>query len=269
MKVAWIFGLLVLVVTPLTVLGQTDSLSQETDEEVVYDSIDYDTAAYESYSESEETAVTMYQPSQLKSTERYKQEELTVHPLDKEKWKKVVGDKNYDEKPPVTPKATRSPNIPPMTWKILSILLVVVLLGFVIYFLLRNIKFGTQVVRNVAATSISGPVEDLATIDLAQLLQQALEDRDYRRAIRIHFLQLLKDLDIVRLIRWTKDKTNRDYLNELAPHQDIYPLVRSLTLTYEFVWYGERSVTADSYQKIAISFHEAAGKVQSSQTAAA
>ena len=57
--------------------------------------------------------------------------------------------------------------------------------------------------------------EHIETIDVNNLLRTALENSDYRLAIRYQFLLTLQKLSKNDVIQWHFDKTNSDYLNEI------------------------------------------------------
>lgn len=267
--------LLGLVILPMVTLAQVDTTTVETIENIYSEdslSADSYSEVYEGEQEEATPNTTTYSPSQLESMRRYKEEELTPREIDRAKWKQIVGANTYEEKP-ITPPTTpnfKLPSVSPMTLKVIGILTIVALLGVIIYFLLKNVKFGTRIAtENVISTSIVGHVEDLAAIDLQALLEQAINDEDYRRAVRIHFLQLLKQLDQAQLIVWTKDKTNKEYLNELLSEDVIYQPVRRLTLAYELIWYGDREISSEKYKEIAGAFHDATAKILLTPNAAA
>jgi hypothetical protein len=60
----------------------------------------------------------------------------------------------------------------------------------------------------------------------------------YRLATRYLYLQSIQKLNAAGAISFTADKTNSEYLNELTG-KPYKPAFTSLTLNYEYVWYGE------------------------------
>ncbi|AWO01337.1 hypothetical protein DLD77_06355 [Chitinophaga alhagiae] len=68
--------------------------------------------------------------------------------------------------------------------------------------------------------------------------QAAIAAGNYREAVRMRYLQTLQALQNRELIAPGKDKTNMDYLRELAPTAWHKPFA-ALTLHYEYVWYGK------------------------------
>ena len=89
--------------------------------------------------------------------------------------------------------------------------------------------------------------EDTPYPEIERLLQRALADKDFRLALRIYFLWTLRLLADRKLIRWKKDKTNREYLDDLRPWGE-YSRFRELTLAFERTWYGERELAEPEFQ---------------------
>lgn len=77
-------------------------------------------------------------------------------------------------------------------------------------------------------------------------LSASIEAGDYRNAIRLLYLFVLRSFHEQGLLKWKKDKTNADYLRELRSHRH-YPTFKKLTRIYEHVWFGESEITAGIY----------------------
>lgn len=100
-----------------------------------------------------------------------------------------------------------------------------------------------------AALSYDAETEDLHALDLDTLLTQAENARNYRLAVRLGYLRVLRQLSDKGLIRWQPDKTNHDYLYEL-PTGPLPEAFRELTRQFEYVWYGEQDdLTAEDYER--------------------
>ncbi|MBX7051349.1 MAG: DUF4129 domain-containing protein [Flavobacteriales bacterium] len=93
------------------------------------------------------------------------------------------------------------------------------------------------------------PEED--TLD--RLLRIAIEKGDHKTAVRILYLKLIRQLSESKFIQWQKDKTNRDYLNEMRT-KSTYRSFRDLTLIYEVIWYGDQEIGGHDYQKVSDMF---------------
>ncbi|HEX8516720.1 MAG TPA: DUF4129 domain-containing protein [Bacteroidia bacterium] len=96
--------------------------------------------------------------------------------------------------------------------------------------------------------------ENIHSINFDMLISESIAKKDYRKAIRIHFLKVLKDLSDRRLIDWKIDKTNHDYSTEL----NTTPLSESfneLALLYDRVWYGDMHIDEERYNLLMPKFN--------------
>jgi len=137
----------------------------------------------------------------------------------------------------------------------LGVLLIIVLIGVVIailYFVLGNENILTPKSRKIKELNLQAVEkieEDLENHDVAYYLKQAVEKKQFRIAIRLHYLLIIKQLSENKFINWKKDKTNRDYIHETS----TFPFskkFRSSTSIFEKVWYGERHVEEVDFNMI-------------------
>ncbi|MBS1527745.1 MAG: DUF4129 domain-containing protein [Bacteroidetes bacterium] len=97
--------------------------------------------------------------------------------------------------------------------------------------------------------------EDINAIRFDEEIEHALAKHNYRLAVRLLYLKCLKQLSDAGLIEWQIDKTNSDYVNELA-NADQRSAFRFLTRQFEYVWYGEFLIDRPVYNDISGSFHD-------------
>ena len=119
----------------------------------------------------------------------------------------------------------------------------------------KPFKSVTQGTADLDAVPLAEEAEADAPISqLEKFLAEAKGNKDWKLATRLYFLMVLGQLSERHLIRWQRDKTNRQYSLELtntAPSQA--PVFKKLSSFYEQVWYGERVVneadfnTAEKY----------------------
>lgn len=190
--------------------------------------------------------------------------------FEQESWKKITDNKNYDEKKPEEEekkedekekekaneksKENSDFSIPPMLvpiFKVIAYLGVIALVVFILFKLLRE-PMGKPTVKLTKPSddAVSEEVENIEELDTQSLLKKALAEGNFKLAIRLYYLDLLKKLNETGVIHWKKDKTNRDYLSEIFQRDYFYNDIRSLTLAYEVVWYGEHAMTRESLQAI-------------------
>ena len=89
--------------------------------------------------------------------------------------------------------------------------------------------------------------EDIHEINLDALLQQAIENKDFRLAIRYYYLSILKGLTNKEIIDYHKDKTNSEYLFEIE-NKELRTNFSYLSYVYTYVWYGEFPVDENSFK---------------------
>jgi hypothetical protein len=93
--------------------------------------------------------------------------------------------------------------------------------------------------------------ENIHELNFAEALAQAEAAGNLRLAVRLGYLQLLKQLTDRDFIAWQPDKTNQTYLHELAASRPTArPAFAELTRQFEYAWYGELPVPAALYQQV-------------------
>ncbi|HUQ66028.1 MAG TPA: hypothetical protein VM101_07725 [Flavitalea sp.] len=90
--------------------------------------------------------------------------------------------------------------------------------------------------------------------NLDEKINEAIENKSYRHAIRYMYLKTLKVLSDNHLIILNAKFTNRDYLLQLQKHNNV-KLFSKLTHIYEYVWYGELNPTETQFEAIRKNFN--------------
>ena len=135
-----------------------------------------------------------------------------------------------------------------------------VLGGIFIFFILYKLFF-TQgfFQRAYAKTTVAEIADDpeglSAAMDFSKLIAQALSVKDYRLATRYYYLQVLQKLSSKGLIEFAPDKTNHEYVTELAgkPYKKDFA---ALTRHYEYAWYGEFEISEQVFGAIQQKFKQ-------------
>jgi hypothetical protein len=86
--------------------------------------------------------------------------------------------------------------------------------------------------------------EDINTINFDELIARAIDNKQYKLAIRYLFLKSLKLLSEKGLIELRNNKTNYQYINEIK-HNQIAEAFRVTTNMFEWIWYGDFPVDED------------------------
>lgn len=188
------------------------------------------------------------------ATNSYLQEEFTVQPIDQVDWEEATSGLDYGEGKFVPPPKTDTANLEFLAtlFKIIGILAVAVAIVFLLRYFLgiqgmqkaTNKKFDPN-----AKIDTQTIAEHIHEFDLPTLIQQAIAQKDFTVATRLYYLLTIKILSNKDLIQWKKDKTNRNYLNELKA-LDIKNQFSQLTNIFERVWYGEVAVNEAIFTEI-------------------
>jgi hypothetical protein len=97
--------------------------------------------------------------------------------------------------------------------------------------------------------------EDIFAINYQREIDKAASQGNYRLAVRLMYLRLLKDLADRNIIQYKQDKTNFDYLLQLHPTKYYNHFFR-LTRHYEYSWYGHFDVEENKYSIIKNDFNQ-------------
>lgn len=95
--------------------------------------------------------------------------------------------------------------------------------------------------------------ENIHDLDFNGLIDEAIQNHNYRLAVRLFYLKTLKQLTDQNLIHWQPTKTNRSYVHELkapALQRDF----EKLTSQFEYVWYGDFALTENDFQQLRTDF---------------
>ena len=131
-------------------------------------------------------------------------------------------------------------------------LLAIGLFGYLVYRLfLSNSSFLSRNRKNIA--SDIAVVEEENASDPDSLLRNAIRNGNYRLAVRYLYLQALQRLSEKKFIEINSNKTNYEYVTEVRRHKFANEFA-SLTLQYEYVWYGEYPVDERLFEQIQGSF---------------
>jgi hypothetical protein len=91
--------------------------------------------------------------------------------------------------------------------------------------------------------------ENIHEIDFDTEVEKAAAVNNYRLAVRLLYLKVLKQLSDNGLINWQINKTNTHYASELT-NTEQQAAFKQLTRQFEYVWYGDFLINSDIYKKI-------------------
>ena len=103
--------------------------------------------------------------------------------------------------------------------------------------------------------------EQIRIFELDTPLAEALRNGDYRKAYRLRYLDVLKQLVSRNLILFRKERTNYEYLLQLTG-KNIYEPFRLLTFNFDGIWYGDLLIDKDRYEALDLYFSEFNHKIR-------
>lgn len=137
------------------------------------------------------------------------------------------------------------PAIPPIVWKVLLFIVIFIALVYIAYLIVHNRRPSNAKV--VVDVENDWNPEMITKTELELRLEEAMAKEEYRECIRIYFTFILKELISKGYIRWSKDKTNHDYLLELSGRQEFTGFMKAVRV-YDLVWYGEYNIDEEIYE---------------------
>jgi hypothetical protein len=211
------------------------------------------------------------QPTQaINPTENYQSETLGTGKLSTENWKKSVLAIDYTPRPKAPPKPINNsrptnppnwqprgsaPDVPSFSFsgdfgKILLIGGIILIVAIILFqFLMRGNS--NQTIRRPDEYTIEEIEQNLHEAEIDRFLREALAKQDYRLAVRLYFLAIMKELSLKKIIEWQRDKTNGAYLREVRYNaRDWAQDFAQVTLIFEYVWYSDAAFDAKGYSEV-------------------
>lgn len=177
----------------------------------------------------------------------YEQQQLQRVTSSKDDWKKLIEGTNFSETPEKKTEQAKPLNRPNFTppsppskvlMTILYIVAAVILIIFLAYIItggFKNISPSNNTKIKVTEENIE---ENLMDANPDDFLPPAIQRNDYRQAIRLRYLSIIKRLAETDRIRWRKEKTNNNYIAEMA-NSPLCEEFMKVTRIYERIWFGD------------------------------
>ncbi|MCC7465298.1 MAG: DUF4129 domain-containing protein [Saprospiraceae bacterium] len=217
--------------------------------------------------------------------EEYPHERMPYHPtpldtvamreVDQERWKDASAGLDYSKDVPKPPKEQKNTEDvpqeqqPELDWTgmfrglgvLVQLLAVLLALGIISYGVYRMLKAPRNriIARDGTEITVANLEEYLHETDLDGFLQQARANANWPMAVRIYFLQIIKQLSEQGAIQWSKEKTNRDYIWEMRNHRQGAAF-REVVRHYERVWYGSQPISKAAFEQMEPEFRTLLGR---------
>lgn len=146
--------------------------------------------------------------------------------------------------------------------------IILLFLEFLPYFiLLLFLGFAVWLFSRInPAMSIAEPAEEPSVLlyeeekimtseNISKLIDLAIQQKNYRLAVRFYYLQLLRQFSRQGLIKYEFQKTNSEYLTELRS-EGLKTKFKELIRIYDFIWYGNFSLSETDFHTVQASFKE-------------
>lgn len=236
----------------LLLLSSLGASAQDTDS---LREADADTTTYY-YEESEEDYLAKerppYHPPQL--------EPVSMRRIEPSQWEEASDGLDYSKDIPEPPKEQKPPALPDYNpsfdwtaatqslgsfFQAMAVIIAVAAIAYGIWRMLEAPR-NRLIARDGVAITLDNLDDYLHETDLDRFLREALSQGNYPLAVRLYYLQIIKSLSGKSAIRWSREKTNRDYLREMRGHPLAEPF-REATRIYERVWYGNQALSAEEF----------------------
>lgn len=131
--------------------------------------------------------------------------------------------------------------------QLLPYLIVGAIMGLIIWLFIR-LNPGPSILGDSPAPEVFYNEEEkiVRSQNIAELIQAAIRNGDYRLAVRYYYLNLLKQLNEKGLIDYEFQKTNAEYLKEIREEKFQLPLKKVMRI-YDFIWYGSFAVSETDF----------------------
>ena len=165
-------------------------------------------------------------------------------------------DFQYEEEPfEEKKKASKKPNTDlGVVLQILMYGAILLIIGVLVYFV------GKTTVSKSSKKIISDQIpelqeKDITEVNFESMIKQTVSQGEYRKAVRLLYLETLKTLTTNGWIDWKQHKTNYDYQLELA-RTKFNQSFDQLTYNFEYIWYGHLDIDEERYHLVERIFRE-------------
>ncbi len=204
---------------------------------------------------------------------RYYDKPLRERPFDREKWEESTRDIDYSKDSQHQKDVVQDQNsneaLKAGILKFVIIVLAIVLVAVILKHLLgfsgsRGADISSKPPPIAGKMQLEQIEDYFDQVNIKQFIREAISENDYPLAIRLYYLQMLKQLHEKKFIRWKKQKTNLDYTRELNGRPFLERFKR-ITTIFERIWYGNQSVEKKAFHHIETQFQNLTKEIAADQ----
>ncbi len=202
--------------------------------------------------------------------DNYLRESVQRKDFDQKKWKSLKEGMDYSGKPKKEKKKTevKAPSGGFGIGEFAKFLIIAVGIGLLVLLIVKMASGNDLFARRnrklksaVADINLEAIEDNLEAAELEDPIRQAAAAGNFALAVRLYYLSILKELSLKKRIRWKRDKTNGEYLRELAG-SPLFSPVQEATLIFERVWYGQAELEREDFLKMESQFQQTVAAVQ-------
>lgn len=146
------------------------------------------------------------------------------------------------------------------TWNIVAYTIIGLVIAFVIAKLIGVDFSGMFKRKSGVEIPYEAFNEDIHNIDFQDTIQEAINQGNFRLAVRLYYLKALKDLTDKGFIEWKLNKTNRSYVFEIKS-PSLRPDFEAITSQFEYAWYGDFPIDSQGFEGIKTQFADFGRKI--------
>ena len=134
-----------------------------------------------------------------------------------------------------------------------SILWFLIIGGFITFLVIYLMNSNVGLLRRTRTIHTEAEdepeMDNIFAINYQREIDKAIAAGNYRLAVRLLFLKLLRQLSDKNVIQYKQDRTNFDYLMQLSNTGWYNPFFR-LARSYEYIWYGKFDIDDRQFDTI-------------------
>ncbi len=125
-----------------------------------------------------------------------------------------------------------------------------IMIAAIVYTILKIVKANPVdiLVKSRSRVNYHIDIEDIHSISFEEQIADALEEKNYKLAVRLYYLFALKNLTDRGIIIWKPGKSNNEYIYEIGKNQQRGSFI-DLSRLFEYAWYGGFEIDKTAFEK--------------------